>query len=368
MEVTPTSNRGAVGAAAASCVRSRRSLVDESRLGRPCRNGSVKVRAGLFSPTRARQNRTLTLPVAPPGCRSNESTDPTASGHADHSVCVPRRASCPDPRRPFSTGNAPPSPASKNRKRLLPTESLHAGFVSVLLAQVLRSPSSDLRRTPANEAPRKTRLTRLGAKGRHWYLRLRRPDPASDMRSRVGLRRPARLFNLAGCSPELKGHMPPTDFCNRMRPASTPCESSRPNRPCFAAPFDWQPLPSREAAGRGFTSLGSPGDESPFRSPFSDRSPNGFTHARSTRTPQCREADAALDWNRRELRSAVAIPLWKRITSPWQTRPEPDHDLCRGLPLGPSSTTPRERRSGQPHPGCLLSRPNLSSLRRSARA
>lgn len=133
----------------------------------------------------------------------------------------------PFPRRPFSTGNAPPSPASKNRKRLLPTESLHAVFVSALLAQVLRSPSSDLRQFPANEAPSSRGLERdserRAATGISGFAALtQRPTCFHVMACADPLDSP----RLAGCSPELKSHMPPTDFCNRMRPASTPNESS----------------------------------------------------------------------------------------------------------------------------------------------
>lgn len=71
----PASSRGAVGAAAASCVvvsafPSRTDRVGPT--GQPCSHepGSVEARAGLFSrKTRARRNHPLTLLLAPPSVR-----------------------------------------------------------------------------------------------------------------------------------------------------------------------------------------------------------------------------------------------------------------------------------------------------------
>jgi len=69
--------------------------------------------------TRARQNRPLTLPVTPPGSRPNESADPATPRCQFPYLAAqsppPTTRELPRVPRLFSTGSAPPSPASTSR-------------------------------------------------------------------------------------------------------------------------------------------------------------------------------------------------------------------------------------------------------------
>jgi len=74
--------------------------------------------------------------------------------------------------------------------------------------------------------------------------------------------------------------MPPIDFCNRSRPTSTPCGLSEPGGRACEATSSRQLHPWQDRASRVVSSQGSTGDESPFRRPYCDRSPYGFTPIR----------------------------------------------------------------------------------------
>lgn len=192
------------------------------------------------------------------------------------------------------------------------------------------------------------------------------PGPASDMLSRAGSRllaRPAvpcRLFT--GASEPHAAHR----LLQSCSPTSTRLRTSKPGRTVLAKrPPTGSPSLGREEPADLCRHQGSPGDESPYRRPHSDRSPYGFTPARprvghprvAMRTP------AVTGKNHRRL-PAVEVPPFREdpraLAAPGRGLATTDG---RGLPLGPLPFVPREWREGRLHPGCL---PPIPSSRRCA--
>lgn len=127
MQATPASNRGTVGAVAASCgwlSRTRPALssggVDRASLARS------KPASACSAESRARKHPPLTLLVALPTARPIfVGRRPQHPAAADHSARAPRVASFLAPRRPSSTCSAPPLPLPR-AKTPSADESLHA--------------------------------------------------------------------------------------------------------------------------------------------------------------------------------------------------------------------------------------------------
>jgi hypothetical protein len=194
--------------------------------------------------------------------------------------------------------------------------------------------------TPASWPPLMPRLSHLGS--------------ASDTRSRAGMR--ARPKLLAGYSPDLPGHVPPVDFCNRMDPQAQP-------RPLQTPPLT--AMASHRTVGSVAPGEAPPAELSRFRGRRAALAPPRLPRRPPAPTwiyPKpidpdtfCRSLMPLTPW-----KSALATTGRKPIppTTPFETL---GGSACRARHApknaarleGPPRTVARESNCPWPHPRCL---------------